>query len=393
MSDVAIAGIGCMCALGPTLAACLQGLFAGQRNYGRPTRFPAQCEASAPVFEVPDRFLAHGTRCAALPRTGRMAVSAAREALVQAGLDAGDLSRRRVGVCLGSNIGVTAGYAVGQSATDDFLLPRDRFLATNPTHAVADALALSGPLQTAANACSAGSDAIGVAAAWINQGYCDAVIAGGADELTPRVYFGFSSLFINDHRPCRPFDRDRQGLNLGEGAAVFLLASASFCRALRIQPLGYLLGYGAATDASHFTQPRSDGRGLRLAIQEALCAAAVDADQIGFVNAHGTGTPDNDRVESQVIADLFPGRPFVSTKGYTGHTLGAAGPIEAALTLGCLREGRLPATAGCVTPDTRLPARPVAANTPIDATVALSQTLAFGGSNSVLIVGTSRRTA
>lgn len=392
MIPVAIAGIGCICALGPTLDVCLGNMYAGKRHFGHPSRFPAHCDASQPVFEVPDHFMEEHSVSAALPRSCRMTLIAARQCLVHGNLSAADLSRRRVGVCIGSNIGVTAGYAVGRSATDAYLLPRDRFEATNPTHLVAEVFDLPGPQQTVANACSAGGDAIGVATAWIDQGYCDAVIAGGTDEVTPRVYSGFNSLFINDAHPCRPFDLNRKGLNLGEGAAIMLLASDSFCREMDIDPLGYVLGYGAAADAHHFTQPRSDGLGLRKAVDEALAAAGIRPDRIGFINAHGTGTPDNDRVESDVIADLFPGRPFVSTKGYTGHTLGAAGPIEAALTLGCLKQGRLPATAGFDTPDPRLPVHPVAQPTTVDATVALSQTLAFGGSNSVLIIGTPSET-
>jgi 3-oxoacyl-[acyl-carrier-protein] synthase II len=388
MTPVAIAGVGCICALGPDYTGCLDTLFSGKRNPGRPTRFPAYCETLQPVFEVPDAFLQAGTGSDSLTRTCRMALVATREALTHGGIDDRALARRRVGVCLGTNIGVTSGYASVQTATDGFLLPRDRFLATNPTLRVADALDLCGPQQTVANACTAGSDAIGIAAAWIDQGVCDAVIAGGTDELTPRVYFGFKSLFINDEQPCRPFDVHRRGLNLGEGAGVFLLASLDFCQSMGVVPKGYILGYGSTADADHFTQPRADGKGLRLAIGEALRCAGLDADAIGFINAHGTGTKDNDRVESTVLADLFPGRPFVSTKGYTGHTLGAAGPIEAALTLGCLDRGRLPVTAGFETPDPELPAHPVAAPTAIRGTVALSQNLAFGGSNAVLVIGT-----
>ncbi len=387
MTPVAIAGVGCICALGATYDSCMQALYTGRRNFGKPSRFPSHCETSEPVFEVPDGFLDLWPFSRTLPRTCRMTLVATEQAMAHAHLKAGDLTRPRVGVCVGTNIGVTAGYAIEQAETVSFLLPRDRFLATNPTSLVAETLDLSGPQQTVANACSAGSDAIGIAAGWISAGYCDAVIAGGTDEITPRVYFGFKSLFINDEHPCRPFDRDRRGLNLGEGAAVFLLASQAFCRSRQIDPLGYVLGYGAAADAHHFTQPRPDGKGLRLAIDEALASAGVHAGQISFINAHGTGTPGNDLVESQVLADLFPGTPFLSTKGYTGHTLGAAGPIEAALTLGCLDQGLLPATAGYTLPDPQMPAHPVAVKTDVDGKVALTQTLAFGGSNSVLIIG------
>jgi 3-oxoacyl-[acyl-carrier-protein] synthase II len=276
MTPVAIVGIGCICALGSDYRRCMQALFAGRRSSSLPTRFPAHCEASQPVFEVPAPFLPRSGASSERTRTCRMAMVATREALDHGGIDAPTLSRHRVGVCLGTNIGVTAGYAFAQQKDDAFLLPRDRFLATNPTHLVADTLDLNGPQQTVANACTAGIDAIGVAAAWIDQGICDAVIAGGSDELTPRVYFGFKSLFINDERPCRPFDRDRRGLNLGEGAAVFILASLDFCRSQGITPRGYILGYGSTADADHFTQPRADGRGLRLAIDESLSQAGLD---------------------------------------------------------------------------------------------------------------------
>jgi 3-oxoacyl-[acyl-carrier-protein] synthase-1/3-oxoacyl-[acyl-carrier-protein] synthase II len=390
MTPVAIVGVGCICALGADYGQCLEALDKGRRRCGPPSRFPAHCETAQPVFEVPGHFLPPGSDATDMTRTCRMALAATREALAHGRIHGRGLARWRVGVCLGSNIGVTSGYATAQGQTDAFLLPRHRFLATNPTHLVAQTLDLSGPQQTVANACTAGSDAIGIAAAWIDQGVCDAVIAGGADELTPRVYFGFKSLFINDEQPCRPFDKHRRGLNLGEGAGVFVLASPEFCRSQRISPQGYILGYGAAADADHFTQPRADGLGLRLAIDEALSSSGLDADAIGFINAHGTGTPDNDRVESHVLDALFPKRPFFSTKGYTGHTLGAAGPIEAALTLGCLDRGRLPATAGFATPDPELPALPVAVPTAISGSVALSQNLAFGGSNTVLVIGSAK---
>ena len=387
MTSVAIAGVGCICSLGPSLSDCMAALKAGTRRFGPPTRFPPHCETTQPVFEVPERFLTPWPYPATLPRACRMSLVAARQAIEHGRLNIPALAGHCIGVCLGTNLGVTARYESGQAETAAFLLPRDRFLATNPTHLVANHLGLNGPLQTVANACAAGSDAIGIAAGWIETGVCDAVFAGGTDEITPRVYFGFKSLFINDEHPCRPFDRDRRGLNLGEGAGVFLLASAKFCRAHAITPLGYILGYGAAADADHFTQPRTDGKGLHLAIDEALSDAGVAAEDIRFINAHGTGTPGNDLVESQVLAQRFPGKPFLSTKGYTGHTLGAAGAVEAALTLGCLAEGMLPATAGYTTPDPLMPAHPVHAPTAIDGTLALSETLAFGGSNSVLVIG------
>ena len=144
---------------------------------------------------------------------------------------------------------------------------------------------------------------------------------------------------IADDSPCKPFDRHRKGLNLGEGAAMLVLASERTLRRSGMRARSFLLGYGSAGDAYHMTAPQPDGAGLRSAISEAMATSGVSPASVAFVNAHGTGTPDNDRVESRVLHDLLPGVPFLSTKGYTGHTLGAAGAIEAVFTAACLEMG------------------------------------------------------
>jgi 3-oxoacyl-[acyl-carrier-protein] synthase-1/3-oxoacyl-[acyl-carrier-protein] synthase II len=270
-------------------------------------------------------------------------------------------------------------------------MPADRFAMSNPTAHLMDRYDLNGPFQTVVNACSAGNDAIGIAAGWIDAGWCDLVFAGGADEMYQVTYVGFKSLFINSDAPCQPFDRDRKGLNLGEGAAVMLLASTRLCEAMSLSPRGYVLGYGAAADAHHFTHPLPDGDGLRAAIHDAIQQSGISTDEVAFINAHGTGTQGNDKVESTVLTDLFPQRPFLSTKGYTGHTLGAAGPVEAVFTLACLQRRQIPKTVGFETPDPELPATPTTRNQSITGTVAVSETLGFGGSNSVLILGKGDR--
>jgi 3-oxoacyl-(acyl-carrier-protein) synthase len=147
-----------------------------------------------------------------------------------------------------------------------------------------------------------------------------------------------------------------------------------------------VIGYGSACDAYHLTAPRPDGGGLKAAIAEALACNNTDPAAIAFVNAHGTGTPENDRVETRVLAEVLPGVPFLSTKGYTGHTLGAAGAIEAVFTAACLELGKIPANAGFTTPDPELCGIPVAEITTFSGTVALSESLAFGGNNSVIIL-------
>ena len=260
-------------------------------------------------------------------------------------------------------------------------------MRSSPASVIAREFGLTGPCQTVVNACASGTDAVGLAASWIRGGVCDLAIAGGADELGRITYNGFISLMISDDSPCRPFDRDRKGLNLGEGAGMLVLESAESRARRGSRARSFLLGYGSACDAHHLTAPKPDGEGLRRAIAEALACCGTPAEAISFVNAHGTGTPDNDRVESRVLADLFPGVPFLSTKGYTGHTLGAAGAIEAVFTVACLERGMIPASAGFTTPDPELAGAPVTECTKIAGRVALSESLAFGGNNSVILLG------
>lgn len=389
MGPVSVVGMGCLASPGGSLAACLETLYAGKRDPVTPSRFDADIPLDYPVFEVADHHLKPGEDGRPLPRTVALALTAAQEAVADAGLPMAGLDAARMGVCLGTNVGGSVSNeqlcrGEGVKAPPS---PLERFNASNPTVALMDAFGCAGPFQTVVNACSAGNDAIGIAAGWIAAGLCDLVLAGGADELYQVTYRGFRALFINADAPCRPFDQRRKGLNLGEGAAILVLASETLCEKYGLSPRGYVLGYGTAADAHHFTHPRSDGLGLRRAQADALAQSGVAAEAVTFINAHGTGTQGNDMAESKVFAEDFSGIPFLSTKGYTGHTLGAAGPVEAVFTLACLEKQLLPATAGFRIADPELPASPTAANTPIDGGIAISQTLAFGGSNSVLVLG------
>lgn len=389
MRPVAVVGMGCIASPGGSLDECMATLYAGERHPVTPSRFDASCPLDYPVFEVADDHLDVGADGRPLPRTAALALTASREAMGDAGIPPSSLEPARMGVCLGTNVGGSVGNdllyrGAGRKAHPT---PMERFTASNPTVALMDAFGCAGPFQTVVNACSAGNDAIGMAAGWIAGGLCDLVLAGGADELYQVTYRGFRALFINADAPCRPFDQRRKGLNLGEGAAILVLASETLCDNAGLKPRGYVLGYGTAADAHHFTHPRPDGLGLRRAQGDALAQSGLRAEEIGFINAHGTGTQGNDMAESKVFAEDFSDIPFLSTKGYTGHTLGAAGPVEAVFSLACLERQCLPATAGFEVPDPELPATPTAANTLISGDTALSQTLAFGGSNSVLILG------
>jgi len=386
VAPIAITGMGCICAAGRNLPDSMKALLRGERHPAPPVRFASDHPVRYPVFEAVDF-----EEPPELLRTSAFALHAAREAVADAGLDRKTLGALRVGVCVGTTVGTVLsdetfcrGYLAG---ADPDMAPIRRIFRSNPADVIAREFDLSGPRQTVVTACSSGTDAVGIAGSWIRAGLCDAAVAGGADELGRITYIGFISLLITDDSPCKPFDRHRKGLNLGEGAAMLVLASEPVARRTGMRARSFLLGYGSAGDAYHLTAPQPDGAGLRSAISEAMATSGASSTSVAFVNAHGTGTPDNDRVESRVLHDMLPGIPFLSTKGYTGHTLGAAGAIEAVFTAACLEMGKIPANAGFETPDPEIPETPVREVTTVEGTVALSESLAFGGNNSVVVLG------
>ena len=396
-SSVAITGMGCICGPGNTIGECMDTLFGERKNPAPPVRFQSTHNVIYPVFEVEDDLMSLEPRgINDIARSARFALNAAYQAINNAGLDLDPqyLRGQRVGVCLGTTVGTAMNnegfyrqYLKGESPD---MAPITRYLNSNPATVVAREFDLCGPCQTVVNACSSGTDAVGLGASWIQSGLCDIVIAGGTDELCHVTYNGFISMMIADSAPCKPFDRDRKGLNLGEGAAMLILESEASRRARSRKARAFILGYGASCDAYHFTAPHPEGRGLRRAIGEVMALGNFTARDIAFVNAHGTGTADNDKVESLVLADMLPGVPFLSTKGYTGHTLGAAGAIEAAFTVACLEMGKIPKNAGFLTPDPDLPVTPISVETAVKGTVALSESLAFGGHNGVLAFALER---
>jgi 3-oxoacyl-[acyl-carrier-protein] synthase-1/3-oxoacyl-[acyl-carrier-protein] synthase II len=385
-ASVAITGMGCLCAAGMDLPACLDSMFKGVRAPAPPVRFECNNPTRYPVFEVPD-FIEPPE----LLRTSALGLRAVREAISDAGLDRDTLSSLNVGICVGTTVGCAMSdesfcraYRAGR---DPDMRPIERILRSNPAEVIAREYGFTGPRQTVVNACTSGTDALGVAASWIRAGICDLVIAGGADELGRITYMGFTALMITDDSPCKPFDRNRKGLNLGEGAAMLVLESeASRARRGR-RARAFFLGYGSAGDAYHLTAPRPDGAGLVKAIAAALSDGGISPGEVSFVNAHGTGTTDNDLMESRVLGEMLPGVPYVSTKGYTGHTLGAAGAIEAVVTAACLELGRIPANVGFSVPDPKVSGIPVIEVTQVSGSVALSESLAFGGNNSVVVLG------
>ncbi len=381
-----VTGMGALCSLGLTLDTCMDHLFEGAPSPKPPERFSTNHTEPYPVFGLPGPLDPRGGKAEDLSLTARMAVAAAREAIDNAGLSPKNLKGRTVGVCMGTTVGAALNndpfYIQYRNGEQPGMAPIKRFLRSNPAQAVARALDLTGPVQTIVNACASGADAVGTAAGWVRAGVCDLAIAGGADELCKVTYNGFISLMITDPRPCRPFDAGRRGLNLGEGAAAMIIEPAGRSDA---RHLARIAGYGSAGDAYHLTAPRPDASGLRTALEKALAEAGKTVSDIGFINAHGTGTRDNDRMEMTLFKDTLPGVPFFSTKGYTGHTLGAAGAIEAVFTIACMNRGIIPASAGFSTPDPDFGISPVIAPLAVSADSAISQSVAFGGNNAVLV--------
>jgi len=383
--------MGCLSAAGATLGDNLASLFGSVQNVSPLSRFSTDHEFSYPVFEVrqnlePAVHDPHGPR---LSRTCLLLLAAAREALSMAGIGSEVFSEKRVGVCIGTSVGSTMN---NYSFYDDFrsdrspdLEPVHRFLTSNPAACLAREYKVNGPVQTVVNACASGTDAVGTASSWIASGLCDMVLAGGTDELSRFAYNGFASLRILDPAPCRPFDETRNGLNLGEGAGLMILESSDHAKARGSKIMGRVLGYGTACDGHHLISPHPEGRGLKNAIDQALRLSKIGKEDIGFINAHGTGTRDNDRVESLVFSQTLPRVPFFSTKGCTGHTLGAAGAIEAIYTLACLNEQKIPPSAGFTC--AQAPVSPVETEMAVSCEIAISQSLAFGGNNVVLVLG------
>ncbi len=387
---VLIAGLGAVSAAGPDVAATLDTLRDGvvRSTPARELGFALD----VPVFAAPDSM---GTRSARPSRTFELALSAARQALAGAG-PLRRIPADRVGVSLGTTVDCQLNdvdfYAAFRAATQPAMAAVDRYAEGDLSSRVARRLGFTGPCVTVANACSSGTDAIGVAVDWIRAGECDAALCGGADELSRIPLCGFHALGVMSPSPCAPFDRDRTGLNLGEGAGILLLVSAAAARRLGLDGTLAVAGYGAAGDAYHLTSPRPDGSGLETAVRAALDDAGVGPRDVDFVNAHGTATRENDRIEGQALGRIFgEAVRAVSTKGFVGHTLGAAGGLEAVFTALGLRDGWIPACAGFRTRDDAIPFAPPVARTAVTGRYAVSTSLAFGGGNSALVI--ERRTS
>lgn len=357
MRQVAVTGLGCVTALGD-LRATFDAVCAGRSAIDGPGPFPGK----GPVAAI--RGGPH--------LTSALALQAAEHAL-------GGRRPNRLAIVGGSTSGdMIVGereyeaWSRGGAPGPGFLWSQ---LCDRPAELLARALGATGPRMTLSTACASGASAVGVAADWVRTGRAEVVLAFGADALCALTVHGFGSLQAVAADRCRPFDRARSGLSLGEGAGALVLEELGAAERRGATVFARITGYGAAADAWHATAPHPEGRGARAALRQAL--GALPADRVGYVNAHGTGTMHNDEMEARVLAEELPGAAFSSIKGAIGHTLGAAGAIELAVTVRALVEGVLPPNVG--TEDWAAPALREATRRRVEH--AISVNFAFGGSN------------
>jgi 3-oxoacyl-[acyl-carrier-protein] synthase I len=302
--------------------------------------------------------------------------------------------RRRIGVFIGTSTSgiLQAELAYRKRDPHSGALPSNfEYATTHNSFSVADYVRqrcrLEGPAAAVSSACASSAKVFCSARRMITAGIIDAALVGGTDSLCLTTLYGFHSLQLSSAAPCRPFDVARDGISIGEAAAFVLLE-----RPPEDLPDGsvLLLGAGESSDAFHMSAPHPEGLGAKRAMQAALTAAALQAGDIDYINLHGTGTPSNDRAESQAITSIFgPTTPCSSTKGATGHTLGAAGALEAVISALAIKNGLMPGGVNTMQIDPTLTAHYIRENRRAPVRRVLSNSFGFGGTNCSLIFGTA----
>jgi len=404
--DVVITGIGVVSPLGHDLRSSWSAIVAGESGVTPLTRFDPSGYQTTFAAEVKDFDAAARLGRKDARRTDRythFAVVAALEAMEQSGLVIDDTNANRVGVLIGSGMGgaetLDAGMETvlkdGPGRLSPFFMPM--FLGNMASGTVAIATGAQGPNFSPVSACASSAHAIGEAAEILHRGDADAMFAGGSEApLARMVVAGFNSMGALSTRnddpaaASRPFDAERDGFVLGEGGAVLLLETAEHAAKRGAPALARLAGYATTDDANHMVQPAPGGKGAARAMTLALAAAGLPPEAIGYINAHGTSTPLNERFETEAVKRAFGDHayrvPVSSTKSMTGHLLGAAGALEAAVAVMAIREGILPPTINQTSPDPEcnLDYVPnVARRAAIEH--AMSNSMGFGGHNVSLI--------
>ena len=387
---VVVTGMGIVSAAGSSLDDTWEAIAQGRSGLRALSLFESQRCGKLPVGEVTCDPAA-GSGLASGSRSDHLAVWAARQAIQDAHLGEGDFSSDRGAVVLGALTG-------GMLFTEEFLSQLYRESRADPSHLadraccnavdrIAEIWGLAGFRTTLSNACASGGSALGLGCDLIEAGDADLVLAGGVDSLNRVVLNGFGSLMLVSPDGCRPFDAERKGMSVGEGAGVMVLESEAHATARGARVRAWLAGRGNTCDAHHVSAPQPDGKGLAEAMRRALADAGLDPGAVDYINAHGTGTADNDPAEAKAIRAVFGDAPpaVSSTKRFFGHALAAAGAIEAIVTVLALQRQAIPQNLGLRTVDPKIPLAPVTDYRPAKLEVAMSTSLGFGGNNSAVL--------
>ena len=398
-TPIAVTGWGSVTALGQNTASTWKRLLQGDHARGPVTCFPTDgCRVSeAAEASLPPLSWLAPKALTRLSRASRLALPAAYEALAHAGLldESGRSRLSRIETSLsttacGMELGEAFVRTVWKGPSTKAQTARiARYQAQQQTADLGLHLGFSGPTTILSNACAGGANSIGHAADLIHAGLADIVLAGGYDVLCELVFCGFDSLQSLSPDLCRPFDLHRNGLMLGEGAGFLVLESQSHAIQRGAKARGFLAGYGHTTDTFHLTQPAADGAPLERPMTKALAHSGLSNADIGYLNAHGTGTPFNDRAEANAFTRFFGehlnGTKLSSTKAAIGHTLGAAGSIEAIFSLMTLESGKIPPQLHTATPEPAVANILAERGAQMSKRAALSVNLGFGGSNAALL--------
>lgn len=390
-TTIAITGIGLATPIGIGKDNTWSALAQGRTGLTNLTLFESPRCGLFPVGQIQDDLTALGAPRKA-SRSDRLAFLAAREAWSCANLDQQPPEKQRSGIVLGA----TVGGMLGSEVCVEHLIRTGSFRPgpfrhhepAASTDLCAKSLGLTGPTATISTACSSGAMAIAMAADLIRNGEADIMIAGGVDSLCRLTLNGFASLLLVDKAGCRPFDAQRAGMCLGEGAAFLVLESEHHAQNRKVPVLALLKGWAATCDAFHTTAPDPEGRGAARAMRNALESAGLAPDGISYINAHGTGTRDNDLAEAlamkSVFGDIVP--PFSSTKRFFGHALAASGAIEAAICTLAIGNDQAPPNPGFQTLDPAIGLEPLTAPKTLLLKNVMTNSFGFGGNNVSLIL-------
>jgi len=397
----AVTGLGIITAIGQDIPSFWENLIKGTCGIETVNLFDASHYRSRKAAGVKgfDPLLFFSARdLQRMSRCDQLGLKAAAEAILDSGLDWGSVDRERIGIFGGGGAG---GILSAERYRKEMLLKgwrrvRPSLLLPFATCAITDSIAqkygILGPRATIATACSSSATAIGYALSSIRLGEVEVAIAGGSESLSEVTFGGFNALRSLDEDRCRPFDLNRKGLSLGEGAAFLVVEEAEHAVHRGAKVYAEILGYGLTGDGHHMTAPDPDGDGALRAMKEALRDSGISPGDVHYINAHGTATPVNDLAETKAIKNLFGERaakiPVSAIKSMVGHCLGAAGAVEAVATILSVREDRIPPTINYQTPDPECDLDYVPNQSRTAAVeIALSNSFAFGGNNTALVFG------